>query len=97
MLEEAGVTPFGVSRDSHYSHRAWKEALGVDVQLLSDWNAELTRRFGLARTYRGKDDVPARAAVLVDRDGTVRGSWRYDDSEVPDFDELVAAAQALRG
>jgi hypothetical protein len=24
-------------------------------------------------------------------------SWRYEDSEVPDFDELLAAAQASRG
>jgi peroxiredoxin len=64
------VRPFGVSRDSHWSHRAWKEALGVDV--------------------------PQRSAFLLDEDGTVRGSWRYDSSEVPDFDELLAAAQALR-
>jgi peroxiredoxin len=88
------VRAFGVSRDSHWSHRAWKEALGVDVPLLSDWNGTLARRFAAARTYRWMDGVPERSAFLVDADGTVRGSWRYGDSEVPDFDELLVAARA---
>jgi glutaredoxin-dependent peroxiredoxin len=91
------VRVFGVSRDSSWSHRAWKEALGVDVPLLSDWNGDLMRRFGVARVRRWMEGVPQRSAFLVDEGGTVRGSWRYDDSDVPDFDELLAAAQALRG
>ena len=87
---------FGVSRDSHWSHRAWKEALGVDVPLLSDWNGELAERFGASRVWRGMDGVPSRSAFLVGEGGTVLGSWRYADSELPDFEVLVAAARALR-
>lgn len=87
---------FGVSRDSWWSHRAWKEALGVDVPLLSDWNGSLTKRFGVGRVYRWMEGVPRRSAFLVGRDGTVLGSWRYEDSEVPDFDVLLAAARASR-
>ena len=87
---------FGVSRDSHWSHRAWRETLGLDASLLSDWNGTLARQFAAARTYRWMNRVPERSAFLLDEDGTVRGSWRYGDSELPDFDELVAAAQALR-
>lgn len=85
---------FGISRDSPFSHRAWKEALGIELPLLSDWNGTLARRFGLARTWRGLEDVPERAAILLGEDGTVRGTWRYADSEVPDFDELLAAVPA---
>ena len=88
---------FGVSRDSHWSHRAWKEVLGLDVPLLSDWNGALAKRFGAARVWRWMEDVPRRSAFLVGEDGTVLGSWRYEDSDVPDFDELLAAAQALSG
>lgn len=86
---------FGVSRDSHWSHRAWKEALGIDVPLLSDWNCTLAKRFGPARVYRSMEGVPQRSAFLVGVDGTVLGSWQYDDSEMPDFDVLLEAAQAL--
>jgi peroxiredoxin len=90
------VRVLGVSRDSHWSHRAWKEALGLEVALLSDWNGTLAKRFAAARTYRWMEGVPERSAFLLDEGGTVRGSWRYGDSELPDFDELVAVVQALR-
>jgi peroxiredoxin len=90
----AGYHVLAASRDSHWSHRAWKQALGVDFELLSDWNGTLAKRFGVARTYRWMGDVPERSAFLLGPDGTVRGSWRYEDSEVPDFDELLAVARA---
>ena len=91
------MRPFGVSRDSSWSHRAWKETLGVDVPLLSDWNGALMRQLGASQTWRWMEGVPARRAFLVGEDGTVLGSWRYEDSEVPDFEELLAAVQALPG
>jgi peroxiredoxin len=90
------VRVFGISRDSFWSHRAWKESLGVDVELLSDWNGSVAKQLGAARIWRWMDGVPRRSAFLLGEDGTVRGSWRYEDSEVPDFDELLEAARALR-
>jgi peroxiredoxin len=91
------VRVFGVSRDSHWSHRAWKESLGIDVPLLSDWNGALAKRFGAARVWRWMEGVPRRSAFLVGEDGTVLGSWQYEDSEVPDFDVLLEAARASPG
>jgi peroxiredoxin len=91
------VRVFGVSRDSPWSHRAWKQSLGVDVSLLSDWNGALAKHFGASRVWRWMKGVPRRSAFLVGEDGTVLGSWQYADSDVPDFDELVSAAQALPG
>jgi glutaredoxin-dependent peroxiredoxin len=94
-LEQAGVRPFGISRDSAWTHIAWAQTLDLNFPLLSDFNGDATRAFGIAREFRGHRDVPERAAFLVDPDGTVRGAWRYDTAEVPDFDELLRAAQAL--
>src|SRR5512138_1515419 len=94
-FEAVGVRPFGVSRDSPWTHISWAQALDLDFALLSDWNGEATRGFGVAHEFRRLHDVARRTAFLVDRDGTVRGSWRYGTSEVPDFDELLAAASAL--
>ena len=70
-------------------------ALDLDFPQLSDWNAEAIRGFGVARDYRGMTDVAQRTAFLIDAGGTVRGAWTYDDSEVPDFDELISAARDL--
>jgi peroxiredoxin len=91
-FEQAGVRVFGVSRDSPWTHIAWTQALDLNFPLVSDWNAEAIRGFGIAREFRGYQDVAVRSAFLVDRDGTIRGAWRYDDGEVPDVDELLAAA-----
>ena len=94
-FDEAGVRPFGVSADSPWTHVAWMQALDLNFPLISDWNADATRAFGIAHDFRGMHDVSERTAFLVDADGTVRGAWRYDAAEVPDFDELLAAARAL--
>jgi peroxiredoxin len=71
------------------------QALDLDVPLLSDWNAEATRGFGVGLEFRGMRDVSRRSAFLLDGDGVVRGAWEYANDELPDFDELVAAARAL--
>ena len=94
-LEQAGVQKFGVSRDSPWTHIAWTQALDLNFPLLSDWNAEAIHGFGIAYEFRGFKDVARRSAFLVDRTGTIRGAWAYEDAEVPNFDELLAAAKAL--
>jgi peroxiredoxin Q/BCP len=94
-FEEAGVQRVGISRDSPWSHVAWMQALDLNFPLLSDWNAEAVRGFGVAHDFRGYAEVAERTAFLVDTSGTVRGAWRYETAEVPDFDVLLSAAQAL--
>ena len=89
------MRPFGISRDSSWTHVAWAQALDLNFPLLSDWNREAIQAFGVEREFRGYEGVAERSAFLVDKDGTVRGAWRYDTAEVPDFDELLRAAQAL--
>jgi glutaredoxin-dependent peroxiredoxin len=93
-FEQEGVRLFGVSRDSAWTHIAWAQALDLNLPLLSDWNGEAIRAFGVEREFRGHEGVADRSAFLVDPDGTVRGAWRYETAEVPDFDELLRAAQA---
>jgi peroxiredoxin len=94
-LEALRVSPFGVSRDSPWSHVAWREALDLDVPLLSDWNGEAVHAFAIAHEYRGLQDVAERSAFLIDRERVVRWSRAYGTGEVPDMDELVEAARAL--
>jgi peroxiredoxin len=89
------VQPFAISRDSPYTHVAWMQALDLDFPLLSDWNAEATQGFGVAFEHNGMRDVSRRSAFLVDAEGVVRGAWAYELGELPDLDELVAAARAL--
>jgi peroxiredoxin len=91
----AGVQPYAISRDSPWTHVAWTQVLDLDFPLLSDWNADATRGFGVAHEYRGLQDVSERSAFLIDRDGVVRGAWRYESTAMPDFDELLTVARTL--
>ena len=91
-LRAAGVEPYAISRDSPWTHIAWQQVLDLDFPLLSDWNGEAMRAFGVEREFRGLRGVAARSAFLVEG-GVVASAWRYDDGEVPDVDELLAAAR----
>jgi peroxiredoxin len=91
-LAAAGVRPFAISRDSPWSHRAWAQTLGVDVPLLSDWNGEATRAFGVAFEPLGMLDVPARSAFLIQDGETIVAAWMLG-GELPDIDAVVAAAR----
>ena len=92
-LAAAGIRPFGISRDSAWSHRAWAQTLGVDVPLLSDWDGEATRAFDVAFEPLGMSDVPMRTAFLI-RDGrTIEAAWMLG-GELPDIDAVIAATTA---
>ena len=94
-FEAAGVKPYGISRDSPFTHIAWSQALDLEgVELLSDWNAEAVRGFGIAHERRGMQEVAERSAFLIEANGTIRAAWRYEPAEVPDFDVLVQAARS---
>ena len=94
-LRDAGVQPYGISRDSPWTHVAWMQALDLDFPLLSDWNGEATHGFGVTYEHRGLKDVSARSAFVIGTDGVVRGAWRYEPSELPDFDEILAAVRRI--
>jgi peroxiredoxin len=93
-LASAGIQPFGISRDSPWSHRAWAQTLGIDFPLLSDWNAEATRAFGVAMAPLGMTDVPMRSAFLVREARTTSAAWLLG-GELPDVDAIVRAAREL--
>ena len=77
-----------------WSHAAWTEALGTDVPLLSDWNGDATRGFGVAFEMLEMRDVAARSCFLVLDGETIVVSWMLG-RELPDIDAVIAAAQSL--
>jgi peroxiredoxin len=91
------VRLFAVSRDSPYSHRRYAEQQWLTFPLLSDWSGQAVRAFGVSQTLDGLEGTPVRSCFLIDADGIIQGAWRYGDDEVPDMEELLAAAHALGG
>ena len=94
-FDEAGVQPVGISRDSPYTHIAWTQALDLNFGLLSDFNGDGVRGFGVGFEFRGFREVAERTTFLVDELGIVRNAWRYGTGDVPDVDEWLVACRAL--
>ena len=59
----------GISRDSTWSHKAWKQAKGIKHDLLADPMLEITKKFGLQ--HPAVPFISHRATVIVDKNGKV--------------------------
>jgi peroxiredoxin len=95
-LEREGVRLLGVSVDSAFAHRAFRDRLGLSIPLLADFHpkGEVARRFGVYLDERGHSQ---RALVMIDPEGIV--SWTHvspSPLEIPGpnliFDALPHAA-----
>jgi peroxiredoxin len=73
MLQKLGVEVFGVSTDTHFSHKAWhdtSEKIGkLKYAFLGDQNHTLANNFGVLREDSGLAD---RATFVVDPDGVIQ-------------------------
>jgi len=97
-LEERGAQLLGVSVDSAWTHKAFREHLGVSIPLLADFHpkGEVAKAYGVWVDDYG---VSARALVMVGPDGTVEWSYRSPSPlEIPGanliFDALDASTVA---
>ncbi|MFN7972379.1 MAG: redoxin domain-containing protein [Acidobacteriota bacterium] len=68
-FEGADAAILGISADSVWSHKAWREKLGLKYDLLSDMKRDVLRSYGLLRE---QDNFGERATVIVGKDGKVK-------------------------
>lgn len=88
----AGATVLGISRDSTWALRAWKEQQGLKNTLLSDLKGDVARLYGAWNEERG---IAERVSVVVGRDGKVVYVTRSAGIPVArDQSEAVRAIQA---
>jgi peroxiredoxin len=96
QIEEQGATLVGISVDSSWAHRAFRDKLGITIPLLSDFEpkGQVSRSYGAYLEGVGHGN---RSLVLIDEDGIVR--WVHESptpGQVPGanliFDALAAAA-----
>jgi len=92
-FEQRGVRLFGVSCDSAYAQRAFREHLGVTIPQLSDWEpkGEACRAFGVYHPA----GFAQRALVLVDAEGDI--AWRHQEPTVDTFPGANLIFDALAG
>src|SRR5438552_16451471 len=85
-LQAVGAKVFGVSTDSHHSHRIFKEQNHLNYPLLSDWNRTVSRAHGVQYDRFGSvrlEGVAKRSVFVLDRRGIVRYRWVTEEPKVP--------------
>jgi peroxiredoxin len=90
-LTDAGVTKcYGISCDSSWSQKAFREKLGVSIEQLSDFEPKgaACKAFGVLH----EGGFPERALVAIDAEGVVR--WSY---QAPMPGELPSVELLLEG
>ncbi|KNX37404.1 peroxiredoxin [Luteipulveratus halotolerans] len=88
------VTTVGVSCDPVYSLKAWAQAEGLEMPLLSDFwaHGEVARSYGVLDERAG---MPVRGTFLIDEHGVVRWTLVNPPGEARDFTGFHRALDAL--
>jgi peroxiredoxin len=93
-FERLNAHVLGISADATPSKVAWAKSLGgISFDLLSDFypHGAVAEQYGLLRP----EGFPARAIVIVDRDGRVAWTREYEIGEQPEARELLGALEEV--
>jgi peroxiredoxin len=91
-----------MSVESDRAHTAFANFLNVQFPLVSDFNRQVVRQFGIDYTqdepYTGWWGMSRRSVFVIDRDGVIRYTWVTDDPLVaPNVEDAIRAVEALQG
>jgi peroxiredoxin len=92
LWQATGARVFGISRDSKYSHRAWKEHLGLGYSLLADLRGDVARLYGAWNEQAYRAD---RMTVVIDPEGIVRYVIHNDAGTMRDMGEALRAVREI--
>ncbi len=92
-----GASVLGISVDGLFSHKAFKEANGIEFPLLSDWDKTVIRDYDVVHDdFVGMKEVAKRSVFVVDTDRTIVYVWVSEDpGKLPPFEEVKMAVTKL--
>lgn len=95
VLEGADTVVVGLSRDSVWSHKAWKKAFNIKHELLADPMLAVTKQYGLE--HPKVPFISHRATVIVDKQGKVAfAAVQEKTGEERDWAPIQAALKTLK-
>ncbi len=97
---DMGAQVMGISVDTPFAQKAWAEQHGLTFTLLSDFNRQAVRAFGVEDPNFAKGVLPGvakRSVFILDKEGKVAYRWVSDDPTVePNYEEVQEAVRALQ-
>jgi peroxiredoxin len=87
----------GISVDSPFAQKAWKEKESLNFALLSDFNRQAVKAYGaMYDELLGLQGVAKRAAFVIDKEGKVQYAEVLESARnLPNFDQINATLQRL--
>jgi glutaredoxin-dependent peroxiredoxin len=91
----------GISVDSIFSQEAWAKANKITIPLLSDFNSEVSTKYGTRYAdggfVLGLNGVSKRAAFVIGKDGKIAYAEILEDAgKLPDFDKIKEVLKTLK-
>ena len=87
----------GISGDNPFAQQAWAEKEGIKLTLVSDYEHEVAKAYGVAydsflpEKNLNMGGVPKRSAFVVDKSGTIQYAESSDNpGQLPDFAAIKA-------
>jgi peroxiredoxin len=95
-LNAVNARVLGISTDTFFALKAWGDAEKLNFPLLSDYNKDVIRQYGVANPDMiGLKDIAKRAVFVVNRSGMVTYAQVLDDARnEPDYAKVKAAVAA---
>jgi glutaredoxin-dependent peroxiredoxin len=96
-LNSAKAQVYGISVDTFFTLKAFQDAQGYNFPLLSDFNKQAIKDYGVFNEEMiGLKGIAKRAVFVIDKDGVVRHREVLDDARnEPNYDKVFATLASL--
>jgi len=96
-LGKADAQVFGISVDTFFTLKAFQDQQKLNFPLLSDFNKEAIRDYGVFNEDMiGLKGIAKRAVFVIDKDGIVRHREVLEDARnEPDYDKVFSSLASL--
>ncbi len=88
LFEGKGAQIFGISRDSTWTHKAFKEKEGLKHSLLADMNGKVAQIYGC---WNEAAAIAERLTVVIDKDGKITYVEHNRPAQIRDQKKALAA------
>ena len=97
-LNEADARVYGISVDTFFALKAFHDQQHLAFPLLSDFNKQVIREYGVFNEDMvGLKGIAKRAVFVIDKDGTIRYREVLDDARnEPDYEQVFATLKRDR-
>ena len=96
-LNDASAQVFGISVDTFFALKAFQDQQKLNFPLLSDFNKEVIREYGVFNEDMiGLKGIAKRAVFVLDKNGVVRHREVLDDARnEPDYQKVLDSVASL--